>query len=1267
VEPALPAMEGEVETERAEILGDQPPQTAPEALPDTLEAPQGGEIANAAAASPLGSPGMNAIPQPPLPVAATLAVGQMPSAPPISALSGQSRLPAATGTPPVLNSSLIPPSSLPQSVGPGLMSTEPPLMAPQQGPLPGGMPMSTGGPPGSLPPYRQLKVEDALAYLDQVKMKFEKQPHIYNQFLDIMKEFKAQSIDTPGVIDRVLQLFHGHRELILGFNTFLPPGYKIEFSDDENKPRVQLKYPQGMTGPQPVGYGLNAPAPTSMMPQTAAQMGAMPTPPFQAVTPAPPETLSAPPPAQPPAQQPKKAPIEFDQAINYVTKIKTRFAKQPETYKAFLEILHTYQKEQRTIKEVYEQVSTLFKNHPDLLGEFSQFLPDGSPEASGVLQSQPKLPKGGKTVNMEQGRSGPQAVKQQVAQRPVSKLSVRQQADEEEERYWQKRKSSRKEESGKRSDEIRPPVNRSLEAEFFSKCRNRMPKPLYLELLKCLNLYSQQILERSELLTLVHDLFKRTQIELFTAFRRLLGYSGGEARDAPSPPASRAPVAEGGSFRELDFSSMKKHGTSYRILPDNYPMPQCSGRGPLEQLVLNDSWVSVATGTEDLNFKTMRKNQYEESIFRAEDERFELDTAIETNVATLHLLQPIHNEINLLTEPEKRRYKMPQPLGAMHCKSIRRLYGAQGSQVIELLQKCPAAAINPVIKRLQQKDDEYRSLRQQLAKGWKEVYEKNWTKSLDHRSFYFKQGDKKNFSGKQMVIELKGLTEVTENEGGEAAAAEVSDGSLSLPFKLKTSLQELHDDTLETMIFAAKLSFSLVVEEVDEKLTTFWTELVRPFFNCPDLEPAPAPAETDETLKTKPLKMVAADNSEDAATREARPPENRYAMPLSYPKTSNQLFVGNSHFYIFVRLYHVIIERFAAAKDMARSSQELAEEQDMPVDDEERAGGHGDEGGENGFGPTSAAISASAEQATRAALISSIKRDAGGDLYQAFLACLRQLIEGKMEASAYEDALRTLLGSKAYILFTLHKIISQTLKQLQMLLVEETSQRLLQLYGYERQRVSAGSMCEATYRNNARLLLEGDDCFMMEQMYGEGCGELVLSFLPEKEAEEHEGEEEDVDEDEEEEEVMDGAEKAEWAAYMDSFVQVLSSAQTARLKSSSAPLMLSRTARRTRARAWSKSVLYNGLECRAAVGTCKLRFVSRSEDLWFANTRRGDAKRKAAHDDTLKAKRQQLAKWVEGRAEGRPRELQNNALHGLRSNGPAQLPNATTWQPQAEA
>ena len=40
--------------------------------------------------------------------------------------------------------------------------------------------------------YRQLNVRDAMRYLDQVKLQFDQQPDVYNQFLDIMKEFKAQ-------------------------------------------------------------------------------------------------------------------------------------------------------------------------------------------------------------------------------------------------------------------------------------------------------------------------------------------------------------------------------------------------------------------------------------------------------------------------------------------------------------------------------------------------------------------------------------------------------------------------------------------------------------------------------------------------------------------------------------------------------------------------------------------------------------------------------------------------------------------------------------------------------------------------------------------------------------------------------------------------------------------------------------------------------------------------------------------------------------------
>ena len=75
-------------------------------------------------------------------------------------------------------------------------------------------------------------------------------------------------------------------------------------------------------------------------------------------------------------------------------------------------------------------------------------------------------------------------------------------------------------------------------------------------------------------------------------------------------------------------------------------------------------------------------------------------------------------------------------------------------------------------------------------------------------------------------------------------------------------------------------------------------------------------------------------------------------------------------------------------------------------------------------------------------------------------AALRQLVEGKMEASVYEDVLRTLLGSNAYSLFTLHKIISQMLKQLQIILVEAASQPLLDLYAYERAHTALGAMSD---------------------------------------------------------------------------------------------------------------------------------------------------------------------------------------------------------------
>lgn len=329
---------------------------------------------------------------------------------------------------------------------------------------------------------RQLKVEDALAYLEQVKSQFSSQPSVYNQFLDIMKEFKAQTIDTAEVIKRVSSLFAGRRNLILGFNTFLPPGYKIELRGDpstgcvtgfsspggefcalgaeEVPPPQQQDLQPGPPPPPPVlpdasaqqpgshtanaaqvrqargspalqgpdGRGHTVPScehaynrghyvdgmqdgddknlqPGSMSVQGHAtqHIGVMPgtenrgkaTNDHAAATLA--VGLSTPASAAVAAGKP----IEFDQAVTYVNKIKSRFAEDEAVYKTFLDILQTYQKEQKSIEDVYQQVSQLFREHEDLLNEFSDFLPETPPQGQRLQSGTAKT---SSDTNMSRGK-----------------------------------------------------------------------------------------------------------------------------------------------------------------------------------------------------------------------------------------------------------------------------------------------------------------------------------------------------------------------------------------------------------------------------------------------------------------------------------------------------------------------------------------------------------------------------------------------------------------------------------------------------------------------------------------------------------------------------------------------------------------------------------------------------------------------------------------------------------------------------------------------
>ena len=58
---------------------------------------------------------------------------------------------------------------------------------------------------------------------------------------------------------------------------------------------------------------------------------------------------------------------------------------------------------------------------------------------------------------------------------------------------------------------------------------------------------------------------------------------------------------------------------------------------PLQQLPLNNNWVSVTQGSEDYSFRSMRRNQYEEALFRIEDDRYDLELLIERNNSVMRV------------------------------------------------------------------------------------------------------------------------------------------------------------------------------------------------------------------------------------------------------------------------------------------------------------------------------------------------------------------------------------------------------------------------------------------------------------------------------------------------------------------------------------------------------------------------------------------------------------------------------------------------------
>lgn len=115
-----------------------------------------------------------------------------------------------------------------------------------------------------------------------------------------------------------------------------------------------------------------------------------------------------------------------------------------------------------------------------------------------------------------------------------------------------------------------------------------------------------------------------------------------------------------------------------------------------------------------------------------------------------------------MTENEKANFKLPPGLGhtsmTIYKKVIRKVYDKErGFEIIDALHEHPAVTAPVVLKRLKQKDEEWRRAQREWNKVWRELEQKVFFKSLDHLGLTFKQADKKLLTTKQLISEISSI------------------------------------------------------------------------------------------------------------------------------------------------------------------------------------------------------------------------------------------------------------------------------------------------------------------------------------------------------------------------------------------------------------------------------------------------------------------------------------------------------------------------------
>lgn len=469
---------------------------------------------------------------------------------------------------------------------------------------------------------------------------------------------------------------------------------------------------------------------------------------------------------------------------------------------------------------------------------------------------------------------------------------------------------------------------------------------------------------------------------------------------------------------------------------------------------------------------------------------------------------------------------------------IKKIYEEdRGLEVIEMLYSNPARVVPILLRRLTQKDEEWRKAQHECNKTWREMDARNFYRSLDYQGHSFKTNDRKTMGGKALVAEIETLHD-------EASSSHDKENQ---KYPLRFSFEDAGVFKDVTRVIFSYIEKQNGFNSNDRsKIRIFMRIFIPLFFHVEDTVPEGMDIESDN----------GEDEDEDAQSinteeSDADSPRDRSRSPIrNTKKRSGRSRTDDTD--VSVQLLRDVLtknRKNTPADDNdtpshrdhenTSSSDQTIKREDTSADESESVtngetmtrspqelehpNGHGTQGGDRLF---AAATAPGSEGRTIYTFfcntafycffrlyqmmyerLAKLKRldeemrnnpdkgkkmnsialelglysnrfddvDTSNGYYNALLDLIDRLFDGDIDQTMFEEKARYLFATEVYVLFTIDKLVHSIIKQMQVVTMEEKCVELVELLRSDQNRDTTSSQSIASYRQRAERIVDDDE------------------------------------------------------------------------------------------------------------------------------------------------------------------------------------------------